>query len=52
MERLIYFAFDKDEKPFQDQDKIEESFEIGQVKIISKIFLDLDILLKFLHFIQ
>ena len=46
LERLVYFAFDKGEKPFQDKGAIEESYEIDQVKYISKIILDLDILLQ------
>lgn len=47
LERLVYFTFDKGEKPFQDKEAIEESYEIDQVKYISKIYLDLDILLQF-----
>ena len=46
LERLVYFSFDKGERPFIDKDPIEESYLIDQVKYLSKIFLDLDILLK------
>ena len=40
LERLVFFNFDKGEKPFNDINEVKESYEVDQIKYISKIYLN------------